>query len=111
MDLEGNHRLDWFFNQYVYGTDLPAYHFEGQSTQNGAVSSVHLKLTQSGVSPTFKMLVPVYLELADGKVTRLGSLSVVGDKTIEQTVNLPKLPSPVKKVSINYFYDVLCAEK
>src|SRR3989442_5964652 len=21
MDLEGNHRMDWFFRQYAYGTD------------------------------------------------------------------------------------------
>jgi len=35
MDLEGNHRMDWFFREYVYGTDLPAYHFEGQATPNG----------------------------------------------------------------------------
>ena len=25
MDLEGNHHLDWFFNEYVYGTALPTY--------------------------------------------------------------------------------------
>jgi Peptidase family M1 domain len=23
MDLDGNHRLDWFFNEYVYGTAIP----------------------------------------------------------------------------------------
>jgi hypothetical protein len=28
MDLDGNHRLDWFFNEYVYGTALPAYKLE-----------------------------------------------------------------------------------
>ena len=111
MDLDGNHRLDWFFNQYVYGTDLPGYDFEGEATQNGDASSVHLKLAQSGVPATFKMLVPIYLELADSKVLRLGALSIAGEKTIEQTVNLPKLSSPVKKVSINYYYDVLCTEK
>ena len=25
MDFDGNHRLDWFFNEYVYGTALPTY--------------------------------------------------------------------------------------
>ena len=25
MDLEGNQKMDWFFNEYVYGTQLPAY--------------------------------------------------------------------------------------
>ena len=110
MDLDGNHRMDWFFNQYVYGTELPVYHFEGQVTQTGDVSSLHIKLIESGVSPAFRMLVPIYLEFADGKVTRLGSITITGDKTIDQTVQLPKLPSAVKRVSINHFYDVLSTE-
>jgi Peptidase family M1 domain len=25
MDLDGNHKMDWFFNQYVYGTGIPHY--------------------------------------------------------------------------------------
>ena len=111
MDLDGNHRMDWFFNQYVYGTELPAYHFEEQVTQNGDATSLHFKLTQSGVSDNFKMLVPVYLELADGKVMHLGNISIIGDSAIEKTVQLPKLPSPVKRISINYYYDVLAIEK
>jgi len=111
MDLDGNHRMDWFFNQYVYGTDLPAYHFEGQATQNGDVASLHFKLIQSGVTDKFKMLVPLYLELTDGKIIRLGSITITGDKTIDQTVQLPKLPAPVKRVSINQYYDVLSIEK
>ncbi len=35
MDLDRNHRMDWFFNEYVYGTDLPNYHFESQVTPSG----------------------------------------------------------------------------
>jgi len=110
MDLEGNHRMDWFFNQYVYGTDLPTYHFEGQTTQNGDATSLHFKLIQSGVPEKFRMPVPIYLELADGKVLRLGSVNITGNKTVDQTVQLPKLPSPVKRVVINHFYDVLAID-
>jgi hypothetical protein len=40
----------------------------------------------------------------------LGVIPIVGDRTIEQTVQLLKLPSPVKRVSINYYYDVLAIE-
>jgi hypothetical protein len=28
IDLAGNHKMDWFFNEYVYGTDYPTYRFE-----------------------------------------------------------------------------------
>ena len=110
MDLDGNHKMDWFFNQYVYGIELPVYHFESQVTPNGDASSLHLKLTQSGVSNNFKMPVPLYLEFADGKVMRAGSINISGDKTIEQSVVLPKFSSPLKKVLINYYYDVLSTE-
>ncbi|MGA3079995.1 MAG: M1 family aminopeptidase [Terracidiphilus sp.] len=111
MDLDSNHRMDWFFNQYIYGTDLPTYHFEGQATPNGDGTSLHVKLTQSGVSDKFKMLVPVYLELTDGKVIRLGSFAIEGSITLDQTVQLPKMAAPVKRASINYYYDVLSVEK
>ena len=110
MDLEGTHTMDWFFREYVYGTDLPVYHFEGDATPSGDGWNLHFKLTQSGVPPEFKMLVPIYLELADGKLLRLGSANITGDNTIDKTVQLPKLPAPIKRFLINYNYDVLCTD-
>jgi hypothetical protein len=107
MDMDNNHRLDWFFNEYVYGTDLPNYHFESQVTPNADGTSLHFKLTQSGVPAQFKMVVPIYLELADGKTVRLGMLAITGDSTVEKTAQLPKFPAPIKRAFINYFYDVL----
>jgi hypothetical protein len=110
MDLDGNHRMDWFFNQYVYGMDLPTYHFESQLTKDGDATSVHFKLSQSGVPASFKMPVPVYLELADGKIIRLGLILMVGDYSIEKNLQLPKSSSPIKRMMINYNYDVLAIE-
>jgi hypothetical protein len=48
--------------------------------------------------------------MADGKVMRVGSIAIHGPTTVEQTVQLPKSPSAIKKVEINHFYDVLCTE-
>ena len=96
MDLDGNHRMDWFFNQYVYGTDLPNYHFESDTKQNGDATILHFKLTQSSVPPEFKMIVPVYLELANGGVVRLGMVRVIGDATVEQTVHTAKAIRPAE---------------
>jgi hypothetical protein len=110
MDLEGDHTMDWFFREYVYGTDLPAYHFEGDATPSGDGWSVHFKLTQSGVDAHFANAVPIYLELSDGKNMRLGQIAIHGPKTVEQTVQLPKLPAPIERVLINYNYDVLCTD-
>jgi hypothetical protein len=110
MDIDRNHRMDWFFNEYVYGTELPTYHFESQITANGDAATLHFKLGQSGVPSSFGMVVPIYLELADGKIMRLGSATISGSSTVEQTVQLPKMPSPVKRALINYYYDVLAIE-
>jgi hypothetical protein len=100
--------MDWFFREYVYGTDLPAYHFEGQATPDENGWKLHILLTQSGVGASFVNAVPVYLRLASGNVERLGSFRITGSKTEEQTLQLPKMPSDVKQVLINYNYDVLC---
>ena len=110
MDLGRDHTMNWFFNEYVYGTALPAYHFDSDVTPDGDGSKVHFKLTQSGVDANFANAVPVYLELADGKVIRLGSVLIHGSNYMEQTVKLPKFSAPIKKVSINHYYDVLCTD-
>jgi len=110
MDLEGNHTMDWFFREYVYGTDLPAYHFEGDATPSGDGWKLHFKLVQSNVDAKFANVVPIYLEFTDGEVFHLGQIAIHGPIAVEQTVQLPKLPAPIKRVLINYNYDVLCTE-
>jgi hypothetical protein len=62
------------------------------------------------VSESFKMNVPIYFELADGRVTRLGQVTMVGNSTAEKTVPLAKPPAPIKRVSIDYMHDVLAIE-
>ena len=110
MDLDHNHSMDWFFDEYVYGIDLPAYHFESDVSPNGDGSKIHFKLVQSGVSANFRNLVPIYMELADGKVLRLGQVRLLGDSAVDQAVSIPKLSAPIKKVAIDYYYDVLCTD-
>ncbi len=110
MDLDGNHKMDWFFNEYVYGTALPSYNFTYSfETAPGGEIVMSMKLIQSGVTEKFRMLVPVYLELADGSIVRLGAASPDGNATIEQKVALKGLKQQPKRAMINYFNDVLAA--
>ena len=108
MDLTGNHKMDWFFREWVYGTYLPSYSFETSFSKNPAGDVVlKFKITQSGVDKTFGMPVPIYLELANGSLARLGSTVLVGNSNVEQTITLTGLKDTPKRAMINYYDDVL----
>jgi len=108
MDLTRDGKLDWFFNEYVYGTELPHYDLtSGFTTDADGVTSVHFSLGQSHVSNDFLVLMPVYLQLEDGRIARIFDIPMKGDITAEHTVKLGKLPSPAKRLMINYYNDIL----
>lgn len=110
MDLEGNHKMDWFFNEYVFGTQLPTYKMECSfdTDANGDVV-MSLKVAQSGVDDTFRMLVPIYLELADGKIFFLGRARVTGNNSVEQKIPLKGLKDKPRRAVLNYYDDVLAS--
>ena len=111
LDLQGNGKLDWFFNEYVYGTELPHYTISSDFTVDSkGMTSVHMKIVQSNVSSSFVMLIPVYMELKDGEVKRMFNVVIHGNGTIDQTIPLGKLPSPGKAMLLNYNSDVLSDE-
>jgi aminopeptidase N len=110
MDLEGNHKMDWFFNEYVYGTQLPHYHLESQIKTSPDADTLWFKLTQSGVSDDFRMMIPVYVELSDGRTIHLGVVSLRGNTSGEKSVNLGKSSVTAKRVLIDYMHDVLAVE-
>jgi aminopeptidase N len=108
MDLRADGKLDWFFDEYVYGTELPHYAVSSEFTVGAdGKTSCHLKLTQSNVSKSFVMLIPLYLELTDGQVARFRNVVMHGDDTLDQTIDLGKLPQPAKAMLVNYNTDVL----
>ena len=104
-DLDGNRRMDWFFNQWVYGTQVPSYRFEYSVTGN-ALSG---RITQSGVSDNFKMRVPVWVDFGKGWV-RLGSATINGNSTVELSATPIPLPQTPKRVAIAALNDVLAVQ-
>ncbi len=110
MDLQGNHKMTWFFREYVYGTALPTYAFD-YSFDKSPTGDVALKfkLTQSGVDKNFGMLVPVYLELANGSMVRIGSPRMIGNATVDQAITLNGLKDTPRRAVINYYDDVLAS--
>jgi hypothetical protein len=109
MDLEGNHKMDWFFNEYVYGTQLPSYQINA-TFDTGADGDVVMsaKLTQSNVNDTFRMLVPIYLELPNG-IFFLGRARLKGNMTFDQKILLKGTKDKPKRALINYYDDVLAS--
>jgi Peptidase family M1 domain/Carboxypeptidase regulatory-like domain len=104
MDLAGNGRMDWFFNEWVYGTQIPKYHFDYQVTPaEGGKFNLHMTVTQSEVNDQFVMLVPVFADFGKGMV-RIGQLGVHGNTTRTADVVLPMQP---KKVALNAYKDIL----
>jgi len=108
IDLGRNGRMDWFFREWVYGTEVPAYRLEYSLVpeQDGKVTFVG-NVAQSGVSQNFVMAVPVYFDF-DGHVTRAGSVTLLGNQTSKEfKIRLPRKP---KRVLLNANYDVLATE-
>jgi len=112
MAAIGGGKMDWFFDEYVYGTALPSYNIEStfDNDANGDVVFA-FKLTQSNVNENFRMLVPIYLEMADGRTLPLGRARVIGNTTLEQKISLKGVKEKPRRALVNYFDDVLASAR
>lgn len=81
MDADGNHKMDWFFNQYVYGTGIAQYHLDYKvQNQPGDKWLVSGTLTQSGVPEGWKDTLPLYVHYK-GKAGRVGWVRIRSKST------------------------------
>lgn len=104
MDLGRNRRMDWFFQEWLYGTDIPSYHMEYSSApDNTGKILLTVKMTQRGVSPGFAMPVPVFADFG-GKKVRVAVVAMYGIFTGDFKVVLPEEP---RQVLLNVNHDVL----
>ena len=104
MDLQRNQRLDWFFDEWVYGTQVPRYTFsyDTQPADKGSVR-VRVEITQSEVDDRFAMFVPVYADFGKGMV-RVGQVAIAGNSTRKMDFLMDQMP---KKVAINSYKEIL----
>ena len=104
MDLDRNGTMDWFFNQWVHGTEMPSYQLTySLAPVEGGEARLKGSLAQADVSDDFKMIMPIYLQTRN-KLIRLGAASLYGSSSMELDVPLPRMP---EKVVINPYHDVL----
>jgi len=103
MDLEGNHRMDWFFRQYVYGMGIPQYRFSYRTEEAGEGKwKITGSVTREGMPDTWMDILPLYLHRG-GEVRRLGFVAAVKKQTPFEFV----LPLKPEKLSLNDNDDIL----
>lgn len=105
VDKHFGEDMSWFFNQYVYGTDIPLYKVakKTKKTDDGKLE-LTIRIRQEGVPEKFKMYVPVKLIL-DGN--RLGRFRIeVKDK--ETIITLPPIDGELDELVFNDLESVLC---
>lgn len=100
-----NKDMDWFFDQWIYGTEIPEYNFSWTSSpiKNGRYQ-IQCKIYQENVENDFQMYVPIQISFGDKGVARLRIL-VSGNKF---DYTLPTMPYEPKEVTFNYLESVLC---
>jgi Peptidase family M1 domain len=107
MNTMGNGKMDWFFDEWIYGSEMPSYKVDYQTTNKDGKVLLNAKITQSGVSDKFVMLVPLYVDLGKGWVF-LGRARMTGNTTID--VKDLALPNAPKAMAIEANKDILALE-
>ena len=98
--------MEWFFNEWVYGREVPHYDFHYDLKEGGEGKTImEYSLKQSEVSDEFAMPVPVYVHV-NGQPRRLGFLKIKGPHETHGQVALPLRP---EKVTLDEFHSILCA--
>lgn len=89
---------------------MPAYKLDASfdKAANGDVV-ISFKVNQTNVSDSFRMLVPIYLELAAGRNLFLSRVRLAGSTSFEQKVPLNGLKEVPRRAVVNYNDDVLAS--
>jgi aminopeptidase N len=100
--------LGWFFDQWVYGTEIPSYRVAYRSDPaNNGQYRVKLRVQQQNVGEEFQMYVPVTLDLGNDRVARVR----VKVRGAASDIELPLMPSKPKAVRFNDLDGVLAEVK
>lgn len=87
--------MEWFFNEWVYGTAIPTYDFSyAMADAGGGQTELTMTITQSNVGESFQMRLPVYIAV-QGEMRYLGTISAAGTKPQKTSVKLPMRPDKI----------------
>lgn len=110
LNATGDGKMGWFFNQWVYGIDVPRYVSDLKVDKvSGGEYRIHGKVSQEGVAQGFRTLVPVHVDFGKNDVVRIGMLGMTGESTVPIDVTM-KLPKSPKRALVNAFGEVLARD-
>ncbi len=99
--------LDWFFQQWVFGVDVPTYDYFDKVEKDESGFWVTLTVRQKDVPPEFKAVIPVKIQLSKkNAVTRKIMMT-----DAEKTFRLGPFDTAPEKVLFNDFQGVLARVK
>jgi len=97
--------MDWFFNEWVYGTAVPTYTFSWAATHDSTGVTAHVRVRQDDVPDGFAMYVPILIKFDEGEaIVRI----LVRGATTDATFRLPAQP---KTMQLNPLESVLADVK
>jgi len=97
--------LGWFFDQWVYGIDIPTYRFAYRTERTGdGHYRVRCRVNQTGVPDSFHMPVPIGIDFGGGHVARV-RMEVRGPTS---EFDLPLMAQAPKAILFNDLEGVLC---
>ncbi|HXO22784.1 MAG TPA: hypothetical protein VOA87_22935, partial [Thermoanaerobaculia bacterium] len=110
MNATGDGKMDWFFQQWVYGTEIPRY-TENLKIEKAGGDGYRIsgKVTQEGVGKDFRAMLPLYLELDKNQSARFALLPMIGSstRTLDVVVKPPRMP---RRVILNARGEVLARD-
>jgi hypothetical protein len=100
-----NEDMTWFFNQWIYGTDIPKYTFAYKTTKmpDGKYKA-RCRVRQEDVPKDFRMYVNLKIDFGEDRHAML-RINVDGNTG---EFDLPVLPMEPEEIIFNDLYSVLC---
>ena len=105
VDKHFGEDMSWFFDQYVFGTDIPFYKVAYKTSKNEEGKTIiTIRIRQEEVSEDFKMYVPVKIVLDGDRMGRI-RIEVKGKETIYTS---PPIDGGLQELIFNDLESVLC---
>ena len=105
VEKHSSQPMDWFFNEWVYGRDVPHYDFHyNLADGEGGKTILEYWLKQSEVSDQFVMRLPLFAYV-NGQPHLMAVLGVQGSREVHGKAALALHP---EKVTLDEFHSILC---